>query len=868
MSGDSRKRSSSEAGSPNVNDSKKRPSSAIMAITRSIAACKRCRTKKIKCDQRFPTCSKCAAANDPCVSVDPATGRDVPRSYVVFLEDRLEAMMNKLKECGVDPTHIQGNIPATDRDNPCDLKLYEEQMRDEHKIPHDNIMAGYIINHGTSIQKGVSKGAKGEVKSSPGEPVSELSESARRLESLGSMKRSQHKSGESALGAASNSYLGDSSGIPFAKLIFTAINFLPDAVEEAAKQEEEEPEKKDEDLVVDISYLPTKMEAQELVSQYFARCNSQLPILHREYFLKRYFEPIYGTWDKSVSMCSDTTLINENFTLPPDKIDEDLVGDPWYDPLLSEVDREPKEVPSKFHTPLFFLNIVMAIGDSAKILISDERRSVAFKNRASTFMDALFRSDDLMAALAGTLLIAQYSTMRPNVPGVWYTMGSALRLAVDLGLHAEKLNRNYDPFTRDMRRRLFWCTYSLDRQICAFFGRPFGIPDENVSTEFPSDLDDALITTAADDIEDYSQVKSAMASYKCVSSAFFVLRKLQAEIVQELYARKNLPDGFTTIHEWREHMNARLDKWYQKKVPKTTRKMNCNFTLELFQLELHHSKVLLYGLCPKSMTLDEHGFRIVYHNTKGIIDVYYKLCREKNIMYTWVAVHNLFMAGMTYLYVLHNASVELRETIQDPQKTCAQLVYVLEKLVGKCEAARKGSIIFKVLSAVILKLQVENASKIQSVPQQEDQRRESESNMVALGEESPLYHLLDTGKGALAPTVDSRALDQFFSELDKLPSLPGLADDFDGLDKSGPVVGPITSEDPKFGQSQVVPVIEGTDDLSNGMDASDPTSKASTWPEISDPRDGQRVYDMMSQFSTETIWDQVFSNGGFVGLNG
>ncbi|SCU94055.1 LAFA_0F19592g1_1 [Lachancea sp. 'fantastica'] len=873
---------------------RKRPSSALMGITRSIAACKRCRMKKIKCDQRFPTCTKCATSKAPCVSVDPATGRDVPRSYVVFLEDRLEAMMQKLTDSGIDPNKVQGNIPATDQDNACDLGIYEERLRTDHKIRHDNAMAGYIINNGTSMKKGVIRTAKPEVvftgdfsessEHTACEPVSELSESAKSIQGLGSMKHSQQRSTESALGAASNSYLGDSSGIPFAKLIFTAINFMPDAVEKASKEAEDVQVADEDNSVLNISFLPTKEKAQTLISQYFTCCNAQLPILHREYFLKRFFEPVYGPWDTNVSLNSDTTMINENFKLPPGK---NIIGSPselWYEPSLSQPGGEDREIPGKFRIPLFFLNIVMAIGDSGKILTADERESAAFKDRASGLIDALFKSDDQMEALAGTLLIAQYSTMRPNVPGVWYTMGSALRLAVDLGLHAEKLNQNYDPFTRDMRRRLFWCTYSLDRQICAFFGRPFGIPDENITSAFPSTLDDALITTAMDDIDDYSEAKSAMASYKCVALAFFKIRKLQAEMVQVLYTQRKLPGGVENLAMWREKMNGSLDEWFQKQVPKTSRKMNCDFRSDLFQLELFHSKVLLYGLCPKSMHLDERGYKMVYDGTKGIIDVYYKLCKEGNIMYTWFAVHTLFMSGVTFLYVLHNAGVELGDTIQDAEKTCVQLVHVLERLVGKCEAAKKGSIIFKVLSAAILKLKLEKSDRsrvvVQPAPEKEPEpksetssqrsssrlgsdRVESDGSLVALGEE-PRF--------SATSGVDYGALDQFFAELDKLSPFSDLGADLNAeiannyespthcASSALPTVLPIKP-------ASTIPIAAETGEQKVSSKPSAEISAHNPGRADSTSKDGQRVYDMMSQFSVETVWDQVFNTGGVYGVS-
>jgi len=48
---------------------------------------------------------------------------------------------------------------------------------------------------------------------------------------------------------------------------------------------------------------------------------------------------------------------------------------------------------------------------------------------------------------------------------------------------------------RDMRRRLWWCVYSFDRLVSTCVGRPFGITDQVITTEWPSVLDDKDITT-------------------------------------------------------------------------------------------------------------------------------------------------------------------------------------------------------------------------------------------------------------------------------------------------------------------------------------------------------------------------------------
>ena len=103
--------------------------------------------------------------------------------------------------------------------------------------------------------------------------------------------------------------------------------------------------------------------------------------------------------------------------------------------------------------------------------------------------------------LQAILLLAGYALLRPVAPGLWYIAGVAVRLAVDLGLHFEDSNastaegapgpyvdkdmerlRGHREWVRDLRRRLWWCTYSLDRLVSTCVGRPFGIQDEVVST--------------------------------------------------------------------------------------------------------------------------------------------------------------------------------------------------------------------------------------------------------------------------------------------------------------------------------------------------------------------------------------------------
>lgn len=131
----------------------------------------------------------------------------------------------------------------------------------------------------------------------------------------------------------------------------------------------------------------------------------------------------------------------------------------------------------------------------------------------------LSQSKGGLEELQAVLLLAGYALLRPVSPGLWYIVGVALRLAVDLGLHYEDAETEAKVRTqvigvkseregkrewnRDLRRRLWWCVYSLDRLVSTCVGRPFGIADEVISTQVslhclfpsPSLIQPASITT-------------------------------------------------------------------------------------------------------------------------------------------------------------------------------------------------------------------------------------------------------------------------------------------------------------------------------------------------------------------------------------
>ncbi|KAK9366906.1 fungal-specific transcription factor domain-containing protein [Lipomyces kononenkoae] len=679
-------------------------------LTRIISACSRCRSRKTKCDQKFPSCSACSKAGVECVGLDAATGREVPRSYVSHLEDRVAFLEIQLQNQGIP---VDTTDTSLRRAQAANLALGEAAAKGPAAIAPDT-------------------------DSHPAKDVDSLVSTV----GLVSMK------GSSSL--SSPSFLGLSSGISFARLMFAAVKLrgqdVPSAALSIASSEQPDFTIQHKQVKIQPAPLPPKDVAETLLEVFFNQANAQIPIFHRGDFIHAYFEPVYGSYsvetklanisnvrNDSVSPKSNlsppvdttksptTTTVKTEFTPSTDAAENynaqsnGHVHNGIYGNMHEHTANSPETLRA-----LYFLNLIFAIGVAVHqqqypALLCESYHAAAMKH-----IEPVFASLDRLESLQGILLLGLYSIMRPAVPGVWYVLGVALRLCVDLGLHVEggvktwsgtnitpkngqgpiKEGDGFDARTLDLRRRLFWCTYAMDRQVCVYLGRPFGIADNSIKVPFPSDLDDVFITSEGI----MKPPEDTPPSYKQVAVHIFQIRRLQSEIQTILYERAELPRRFATLKEWQTNMARRLEEW-NNTAPKSTKDMNCNFNLYFLDLNYQQTRLLLHGISPAIPRPSVEAFFIIADASEKVIRAYRQLHREKNINYTWMAVHNLFMAGTSYLYCLyHSKEVRSRTRMDVIDFNTMACIHVLTAMVDKCDAASGCRDTFELLTAAILRL--------------------------------------------------------------------------------------------------------------------------------------------------------------------
>lgn len=228
--------------------------------------------------------------------------------------------------------------------------------------------------------------------------------------------------------------------------------------------------------------FPDQEVGSRLVALYFEHANPQIPILHK-YEYMALFHRAYASADppksaREIYMLSIVFAIGAGIILEHSHSRRSSSASSPQPMPREPFSPDPNEstAPSKQHQPEEYYAAAMIHLDSFL-------GSMCAVEQPDGFGGGL---EELQAVL----LLAGFALLRPVAPGLWYISGVATRLAVDLGLHhedgvdldesgavdqqqgqripntspGERANvapqaqqRGEREWTRDLRRRLWWC---------------------------------------------------------------------------------------------------------------------------------------------------------------------------------------------------------------------------------------------------------------------------------------------------------------------------------------------------------------------------------------------------------------------------
>jgi hypothetical protein len=662
---------------------------------RNVSACNRCRLRKNRCDQKLPSCASCGKAGVACVGYDPITKREIPRSYIFYLEKRVEQLEALL---------TTGNIafPPAENLDYCS------------KFSGNNGASSVVRSPTEAAQSAYSEGTDATGGSGRGESNGDGGGG-----SSSRLQRITPKPGAAAAdpAASSNRYLGSTSGISFARVVFAAVQssvsdqksnsdkggvrpYRPTLSGSngaaAAAGSGPGPGTSMRDSFFGLHTKPTIHPATfpdrelglRLISLYFEHANPQIPVLHKGEFMDM-FERAYADEARGRGP-RELYVLNMVFAIGAGIIVGDSKGEP--PPVPDSVDGSRQCQPEEYHAS------------------------------AIVHLEACLGSSGGLEDLQVVLLLANFALLRPVPPGLWYIIGVAVRLAVDLGLHYEDgkdleaglgagaaaaapqqkesmaRERGRREYVRDLRRRLWWCTYSFDRLVSLCVGRPFGISDQVITTEFPSLLEDRFITPSGI-VQPPPELLRP--TYKLVAHHYFRLRLLQSEILQVLqfrqaqsawaggkgcqnpYMHTDIPSPFLSkfdsFRSWRIDIDRRLWEWKNSAPRKED--TGVAFSTDFLNLNYWQAIIMLYRQSLSVPTVfegeydtakevnspaiynaelredEDRVYLKVAEAGQKILRLYRQLHLVGLVNYTYLTTHHLFVAGISYLYAIWHSPI-------------------------------------------------------------------------------------------------------------------------------------------------------------------------------------------------------------------
>lgn len=249
-----------------------------------------------------------------------------------------------------------------------------------------------------------------------------------------------------------------------------------------------------------------------------------------------------------------------------------------------------------------------------------------------------------MAWIQVTLLILQYASINPKLGNVWILSGLAMRDSLELGFHRDLSGTNtLDPLIIDMRRRIFWAAYCMDRSICAALRRPVSIPDPAIDTQVMSLLPDQCITPFG--LENQRQATKELAL------RWIEYRQLQSHMTEVHFQGRPLDQG-QSWEDWLAVTELRLRLWYDSGLP------HDGWT----EFVLHH------GL----LTLHRPSRRIPLPASTSLLAAFKaasasaRSCREQIVSgyfpRPWLAAHHMFATALVVLFCLRHNYENIAQT--------------------------------------------------------------------------------------------------------------------------------------------------------------------------------------------------------------
>ncbi|KAF4622737.1 hypothetical protein G7Y89_g14289 [Cudoniella acicularis] len=295
------------------------------------------------------------------------------------------------------------------------------------------------------------------------------------------------------------------------------------------------------------------------------------------------------------------------------------------------------------HWLLYMVLAVGATGQSRSNRDSLYADGVLWVGRALQYADKVLMPG-YVSQIQAIVLLVQYSMLDPAHFDSWQLIGFACRAVVDLGFHQDPpKEQQTDKKTLEMRRRIFYCVYSLDRSISMVHARCFSFTDDSTSVAFPSG------TT-------HGNTANSLTGPHSLETAglLFQLRYTQSSWYQELFQSSRTPLQNSSAYIWQ--MCQEMREWsesFPDSLPLAFK--------DFFDLELLYSYIYCLAPSCRVSTVSAYGKTLIFEYSIAYMQKIFPISRDpvNTAFYTYHDALRVYFVGSQLLAVLMDSQDQL-----------------------------------------------------------------------------------------------------------------------------------------------------------------------------------------------------------------
>ncbi|KAM3509040.1 hypothetical protein MY10362_000829 [Beauveria mimosiformis] len=293
----------------------------------------------------------------------------------------------------------------------------------------------------------------------------------------------------------------------------------------------------------------------------------------------------------------------------------------------------------------WLMYMVLAIGYTAQ---SQQVNDTNYECGVEYIVKALKYADQALAPGTGTqiqslLLLTIYSLLDPAHFDSWHLLGFTARACVDLGFHQDPpTSSSSDRTALDIRRRIFYSVYALDRAISMVHARTFSFTDDSINVAFPASMS----------LRKQSLSSGPIAAPQSTDPALllFQLRRAQSYWYQELYQSDTTPLTDPTTFLWQMCLDMR--EWGESlpdSLPPGIRRM--------FEQELRYSYVYCIAPSVRAPQITDYSRTLIFEYSLEYLNIMLEISRTglNSAFYTYHDALKVYFMGNQLLAVLRDA---------------------------------------------------------------------------------------------------------------------------------------------------------------------------------------------------------------------